>query len=133
MVAGAIGHWANESRYGGKVAYIIEDGDDGDEMAAALKGVYKNDKQRTHTRMAAPPLVVPKGAARGLEAADLMAWHWNKFYAESVLRTKREARKDFAAFVDFTRAQRKIDVFLYEGDKLERFLIENGCSRRVPS
>ena len=36
--------------------------------------------------------------ARGLEAADFVAWHWNKHYRDKIRDSKGdESRKDFAA------------------------------------
>jgi hypothetical protein len=41
-----------------------------------------------------------KGTARGLEAADFVAWHWNKYYWDKVRSGRHDnPRKDFAALV----------------------------------
>ena len=44
--------------------------------------------------------IVKKGLARGLEAADFVAWQFNKHYIDKVLRGQGDIpRKDFEAFV----------------------------------
>lgn len=131
MTAGVIGHWANRVGYVGKVEYVIEDGDDGVEMQAALKRLYASAEQRAHTRMAAHPRLAPKGNVRGLEASDFVAWHWNKYYEESVKTDARRPRKDLVAFLDHT-PKNKVLVYLYTGRDLEQFLLDNGCSRVPP-
>jgi hypothetical protein len=128
VTAAAIGHWSNRVRFGGKVAYIIEDGDDGIEMETSLRRLYDHPARRDHSRMAAPPVRVPKGNAKGLEASDFLAWHWNKFYVDSVAAMNpRKVRNDFAAFVKF-RPER-VQINFFTGEHLERFLAENGCVR----
>ena len=132
IAAVAIGYWADRVKFGGNIAYIIEAGDDGDEMDAALRRTFNNPARRAQARMAAHPLVIPKGNARGLEASDFLAWHWNKFYVDRVASAEpRKVRNDFAAFVKF-RAER-VQINLFSGEYLERFLIENGCNRTPPN
>ena len=61
---------------------------------------------------------VDKGMARGLEAADCVAWHWNKHYMDRVRSGKEnDARKDFAVLCGYGKVH---DSFA-TGDKLKYF------------
>jgi hypothetical protein len=82
---------------------------------------------------------VDKGVARGLEAADFLSWHWNKFYID-----KRSGgrlgppRRDYEAFVQsnpdvveqmfVTGAH--LDAFFELG---QRYWIKKDASARVPA
>lgn len=121
----AIGHWATQNNYNGKVSYFYESGDlEEPELASRLASL--SDKLRRHTRMltAAP---MPKGSARGLEVADVLAWQWNKFYAESMARDglpgERKPRKDFQALFGDGRGPKPM-AFLFTGQQLEQALTE---------
>ena len=61
---------------------------------------------------------VNKGLARGLEAADCVAWHWNKYYMDSE-RTERvrPPRKDFLFLVN--AAKGKCGCIFASGDDLK--------------
>jgi hypothetical protein len=113
------------------MAYFIEAGDDGREIEIALRRIYDNPETRKHTRMAGYPVVVEKGRARGLEAADFMAWHWNKLYVDSLAtHNPREMRKDIASLVKMLGAKdEKIATHIFTGEVLDKFLIANGCVR----
>jgi hypothetical protein len=64
---------------------------------------------------------IDKGSARGLEAADFLAWHWNKYYMDKFrLGKEHEVRKDFAAMIQ--AAENKVYASLIVGDKLKRLL-----------
>jgi hypothetical protein len=133
MIAGTIGHWANRSGYHGEIAYVIEYGDDGLEMEHGLRKLYDAPAQRAHTRMSGYPVVASKGRARGLEVSDFIAWHWNKFYVEQMAAVgpkRRGVRRDFAAFTQMPETH--LDVHLVTGQVLEKFLIENGCTKGEP-
>jgi hypothetical protein len=64
---------------------------------------------------------VDKGMARGTEAADFVAWHWNKHAVER-LDKGIEPRKDFAAFARLTESQGKVQTAFVTGPKLDIFL-----------
>ena len=134
LMAGSIGHWANRENYNGGIAYFYETGDE-DEAAVddALRGLYKRPDQRAHTRMASTPIGVDKGKARGLEVADFLAWHWNKYVAESMPpNRKRPIRKDIQLLMDVLHDKgKKIDVQLMTGEPFEKFLISHGCTRQI--
>lgn len=121
LAMGAIGHWAKFTQYKGRISYFYEDGDrEGPELAKTLASMP--EALRKHTRMLthAPKA---KGAACGLEVADVLAWHWNKFYAETIardgLREERRARKDFQALFGDDVEGPAPRVFLYTGKELE--------------
>ena len=60
-----------------------------------------------------------KGVARGTEAADFAARHWNKYYLDKFLIGKKmDPRKDLKAFVD---AMGTVDFIDATGDMLRYF------------
>jgi hypothetical protein len=147
MALGAVGHWANREKFDGEIAYFYEAGDE-DEASVhdAFVKFYADPVQRAHMRMAATPVGVPKGKARGLEVADFLAWHWNKDFADRISKVSsirpfgdesargrfRPQRKDLQALMKVlnnTRQRECLDVRLYMGDALEEFLLAYGCSR----
>jgi hypothetical protein len=132
FAAMAISHWAKKSHYNGQIAYFFEKGDEEqDEVKHAFDKLFDNPIHRRNLRMAASPIFVEKGAARGLEVADFLAWHWNKYYADTLAnyRNPRDMRKDIAALLHM----RPDDVIthLFTGDALESALIEQGCTRKT--
>ena len=131
MTASVIGYWSNRTNYKGPIAYVIEAGDDGREMERALRKMFDDPTNREHTRMAGYPTVVEKGRARGLEVSDFIAWHWNKFYVDSLAtHTPRDMRKDIASLVKMLNMkQDQIELHLFTGEVLEKFLEVNGCVR----
>jgi hypothetical protein len=132
LMAGSVGHWANREKYDGKIAYFYETGDpDEASVAGALRGLYDRPDQRKHTRMASPPVGVEKGNAHGLEVADFLAWHWNKYVVDSLPPTRtRPMRRDIHALMDLLSSKgKRIDVRTLTGKPLEVFLIEQGCHR----
>ncbi len=63
---------------------------------------------------------VNKGVARGTEAADFVAWHWNKYYMDKIRFGKEhQPRKDFEAFV--AAAKDKMECIPAIGANLEFF------------
>lgn len=129
MTIGMIGHWADAAGYEGEIAYFFEDGDS-PQFEDGLVSSYRNDKQRAHGRMAGRPVPVKKGKARGLEAADFLAWHWNKFYVDtySVANTPRRPRADLRALLDTVRlGNKRVHTHLVTGPSLRTFLTDNGC------
>ncbi len=130
-VIDAIGHWADKARFSGEIAYVYETGDEEEsQVSSALGKRHKSPKHRKHCRMASKPIGVEKGKARGLEVSDFIAWHWNKFYADTLADRSRHPRKDFSALMQTMRLNRKkIETYLMTGDALEKFLISHGCHR----
>src|SRR5260370_1626883 len=63
---------------------------------------------------------VEKGIARGTEASDFVAWHWNKYYMDKIRKGDAEnPRKDFAALV--AASEKKIRYIFLTGDYLLLF------------
>jgi hypothetical protein len=104
-LVGGIGHWANKAGYRGDIAYFFETGDEDEaEVSDAFRKLYDKPDQRRHCRMASTPIGVPKGSARGLEVADFLAWHWNKYYVDTLsTHPPRDTRKDISALIKSMR------------------------------
>ncbi len=116
------GWWRYEHCRHERFAYFMEIGDT--DEAEVLKTVERMRRDTKHgtaevIRVAAfKP--VEKGLAKGLEAADFAAWHWNKYYMDK-FRTEKamEPRKDFEAFANI--AQGKVDYIFATGELLKYF------------
>lgn len=113
------GDWLKETkRRHESFAYFMESGDDDEaEVLSAIAGMRAHKNTAKHVRIASFTSV-NKGAARGLEVADCVAWHWNKYYMDSERpeRTRRP-RKDFLSLVDATRGRSK--MIFATGDDLK--------------
>lgn len=99
-------------------AYFMESGDESErDVVSAVAGLRKHKKTSEHIKVASFS-TVDKGNARGLEAADCVAWHWNKYYMDTE-RTKgaRPPRRDFISLV--TAKQGKCKVIFATGDDLQ--------------
>jgi hypothetical protein len=69
-----------------------------------------------------------KPAAVGLQAADCFAWHWNKYYAETLFVRKRPPRGDFAALVLADTTKYRVHKFT---DDMVPKLVEEFLARPV--
>jgi hypothetical protein len=99
LCLGCISRWADERRYTGTIAYKIEAGEEDQAYAeAALVQMRASDGLRAGARYHSHEFL-KKTEAVGLQAADCFAWHWNKYYAETLFVAKRPPRGDFAALV----------------------------------
>ena len=128
----AVRVWMNKSNVTTPVAYVFEAGDDDEaEVQEALDQFWENPIHRKHLRMATRPIPVQKGQARGLEASDFLAWHWNKFYVDSltVADQPRAMRKDIAALLQMR--PNDVVVHLLSGRALVDALVDQGCTRSV--
>ena len=112
----ANGWWIADNHPTETFAYFMESGD-ADE-AEVLKSVesMRSDRKTAAVIKIGSFTTVVKGSDRGVEAADFVAWHWNKYYMDKVrIGDKDRPRKDFAAFVG--AADGKIEyMFLIEQD-----------------
>ncbi len=90
------GDWLKEKKQFESFAYFMESGDEGEaEVLEAVAGMRAHEKTTKHIKVASFT-TVDKGLARGLEAADCVAWHWNKYYMDSERAERvRRPRKDF--------------------------------------
>lgn len=115
----SMGWWAKESQLFESFAYFMESGDGGD-VEETIKRLKQDPVMQAHIRVRSFT-TIDKGAARGLEAADFFAWHWNKYYLEKLRIGKgRHPRKDFAAFVGI--ANGRVREAFITGEKLRQFL-----------
>jgi hypothetical protein len=62
-----------------------------------------------------------KGFARGMEAADFLAWHWNKHVIDR-LDKGIGPRKDFAAFANLTEHRGKVKAMFITGEHLDTYI-----------
>jgi hypothetical protein len=132
MMTQSIGRWANSSDHDGDIVYFYENGNgpDDEDFERGLQLTWKNHVSRAYGRMAATPIGVDKGKAHGLEVADLLSWHWNKYDAETRQLRRREPRRDMRALMDALHVKGdQIDVRLFTGSVLREFLIAQGCTQ----
>lgn len=132
-LVGSIQFWADDKNYRGRVLYCIENGTDGRSMAHILRRIFDDDERRREARMAAYPTLCDKGTVRGLEAADFLAWHWNKFYVECKAKLQpRRMRRDTSGLLRQVHvANKPVDVRLFTGVALVELLAHDwGIARR---
>lgn len=114
------GWWRYERCRHERFAYFMETGDP-DEIEV-LKTVtrMRHDKENGSAEIIKVSSFTPveKGLAKGLEAADFAAWHWNKYYMDKVRNGKpMEPRKDFRAFANIV--DEKLDFMFTTGEILK--------------
>jgi hypothetical protein len=115
----SLGWWVKDNHIPHDFAYFVESGDGGD-IEKTVERMRGDPTTKAHIRVRSFA-TVDKGAARGLEASDFFAWHWNKYYLEKLrIGQGRHPRKDFAAFVGI--ANGKVREAFIIGDKLKEFL-----------
>ncbi len=112
----ANGWWITSKHPSECFAYFMETGDtDEGEVLKSVEGM-RHDKQSAPVIKISSFATVDKGAARGIEAADFAAWHWNKYYMDKIRAGEKDRpRKDFAALVDAAEDKIKY-MFLTEAD-----------------
>jgi hypothetical protein len=113
------GHWRREHCRLEKFAYFMESGDtdEGEVLKTVERMRHDNGSPTAKVISVCAFTPVDKGMARGLEAADFVAWHWNKHYMDKIRDGKSdEPRQDFAAFIQIS--DHKIDQIFATGDKL---------------
>lgn len=112
-----MGYWAKDVGHAGGLLYFMERGDDDEaEVIAAAREMETSPVSGQHVQVA-DFLAIKKGSSRGLEAADFLAWHWNKHWADR-MRSGLPLRKDFQAFVDYGGVDRVATAHI-TGDKLK--------------
>ena len=116
------GWWRHENCPSESFAYFMETGDpDKSEVVSTVERMRHDDETGTAKLIKVSSFsTVDKGTARGLEAADFVAWQWNKYYMDKI-RTGNEnkPRKDFAA-LDYA-LRRKMDYIFATGEMLKKF------------
>lgn len=101
--------------------YFMESGDEDEAEIVGTVARMRQEKEFGTGEVIAVNSFTPvnKGTARGVEAADFVAWHWNKYYMDKVRKGDEDnPRKDFEAFVS---ASGKVDYIFATGDKLKYF------------
>jgi hypothetical protein len=115
----SLGWWAKENRYFDGFAVFMESGDKHEALISEIVGNMRRDEIAGKHIQVKSFATVDKGVARGVEAADFFAWHYNTHYLTRI-RTGRVGRKDVAAFVEV--AADKVDEMFLTGWKLKHFL-----------
>jgi hypothetical protein len=96
------GWLAIQEKYTHGFTGFMESGDDDESRVLdTVRAMRADAKTGPHLQLDSF-LSVKKGKAKGLEAADFLAWHWNKYYMDTFRQETRgekgrDIRKDFAA------------------------------------
>jgi hypothetical protein len=117
------GWWRYDNYRNEKFAYFMEAGDkDEAEVLRAVTQMRQNDSDGNAKILGISSFTtIEKGKARGLEAADFSAWHWNKYYMDRLrLGDPHNARKDFMALVS-TAEKHRIKTIFATGPMLKYF------------
>jgi hypothetical protein len=115
-----IGIWASQNHPRESFAYVMESGDlDERDVLKNVKRMTNNAEVQKYTRVTSFA-ISPKGVATGVEVADFVAWHWNKFYMDKFRFGNDVPRKDFAALIEITKE--KVASAFLTGQKLKEFL-----------
>lgn len=117
----ALGWWAEDNCFNERYAYFRESGDEDDgEVALSVERMRTGHPETARLIRVASFAHVEKGIARGTEAADCVAWHWNKWYMDKErYGNGQNPRKDFAALVGSERD--KFNYIFLSGDSLKFF------------
>jgi hypothetical protein len=117
----ANGWWAKDVGYDGKFACFMESGDDDSwEVEDSVRRMKLDGETGRHIQVQSFT-TIDKGEAHGLEAADCVAWHWNKYYMDYFRHGKEDqARKDFAAMMHIAAEDTYMSLMV--GDKLKYYL-----------
>jgi peptide subunit release factor RF-3 len=99
MILIAMGWWAEEHHFNERFAYFRESGDEDDaEVAATVERMGEGHADTARMIRVSSFAHIEKGIAKGTEASDFIAWHWNKWYMDKVRRGEAQnPRKDLAA------------------------------------
>ena len=101
-------------------AYFQEAGDESEGRITEAVRRLRNDPHYASLIRVKSFSSVTKGVARGTEASDFVAWHWNKHAVERMGKGL-EPRKDFVAFARLTELQGKVQCAFITGKKLDRY------------
>jgi hypothetical protein len=116
----SLGWWREKKCPSQSLAYFMESGDE--DQVEVLKTV-ENMRHHPGTREViaiSSFSPVDKGRARGCEAADFCAWHWNKYYMDKMRKgLEMNPRRDFAALV--SSSNEKFDYIFSSGAYLDYF------------
>lgn len=118
----ANGWWRHAKCPTESFAYFMESGDEDEGEISKTVERMRNDRGTGTDAVirVASFARVNKGSARGLEAADFVAWHWNKYYMDKMrVGDDMNPRKDFAAFAGI--AKDKLKYIFASGAYLQYF------------
>jgi len=117
----SMGWWAEKHHFNERFAYFRESGDEDDgEVASTVERMRHGHADTARMIRVSSFIHVNKGVARGTEASDFVAWHWNKYYMDKIRKGDAEnPRKDFAALA--AASERKIRYIFLTGDYLTFF------------
>jgi len=120
LCLGVTGLWCERKPFNGEIVYVFEVEPKEDQNAAnnAIVATIANPGMRRFTRYRSHAFVPKSEAAAGLEASDYFAWHWNKYYSETVFKRKRKMREDFKALI--RRNPKKYVVYKYMDEALKK-------------
>jgi hypothetical protein len=115
------GWWLRETIPSESFAYIQEAGDPDEGKVKEAVGRLQNDRGYADLIRVNTFTTEKKGLARGLEASDFVAWHWNKHYMDKIRKGESAPRKDFATFINLTEKQGKVQTAFITDRKLDTF------------
>jgi uncharacterized protein DUF3800 len=119
-----IAMWADNNRVEGPFAYFFEAGDSHeDEALDRMNLVYKLPAKRAGYRHASHTFA-DKKCHRGLQAADMFAWHYARLYNRSVLGGQR-VREDTRALLTGAPPERH-KAYRLQGESMRRWFNNHG-------
>lgn len=101
-----------------RIVYTFEAGHQHESEAREFVSSMVSSEELKKIYRHAGDVFLPKADAIPLQAADLLAWEWAKFYDESILTPKRPIRKSLLSL--FRHAPNKYTMMHATGQKLER-------------
>jgi hypothetical protein len=114
----SLGRWREKVCPSETFAYFHESGDAEEAKVEEAVRLMKQNKEYASLIQVNSFTMVDKGTARGLEASDFIAWHWNKNYIER-MKLGDVPRKDFAEFIKLS--EDKVTGVFVTGEKLTEF------------
>ncbi|MGB2644467.1 MAG: hypothetical protein WA853_15260 [Candidatus Acidiferrum sp.] len=114
-----LGWWRKRNCPSENFAYFHETGDLSQGKVEEAVRILRQDKEYGPHFAATSFTMINKGEARGLEASDFVAWHWNKHYIERLKIGEEEPRKDFSVFMKLS--EKKVSSAFITGEKLIEF------------
>lgn len=118
----ANGWWRYEKCRNERFAYFMESGDTDEGEVLKTVERMRHDVEGGTSEVIRVSAFTPvdKGMAKGIEASDFIAWHWNKYYMDKIRHGKEmEPRKDFRAFSEVAR--KKFEFIFATGETLRYF------------
>ncbi|HXT72395.1 MAG TPA: hypothetical protein VN785_00945 [Candidatus Angelobacter sp.] len=130
----AMGWWAEDHHFSERFEYFRESGDEDDaEVTSSVERMRTEHPDTARLIRISSFTPVEKGMVRGTEAADCIAWHWDKWYMDRVRQGQaQKPRKDFAALV--RSAENKFKYIFLTKEKLKFFFAlepREGSSARI--